>query len=99
MALGVDESCSYLSGSQAALKTGDIVVIGTDGIWETQNERSEKFGKERLSAIVQRLAVKMRKRSCKPSSAPWRISVVNRAQEDDITLVIVKARIGILTKG
>jgi sigma-B regulation protein RsbU (phosphoserine phosphatase) len=92
MALGVDESCSYLSGSQTALKTGDIVVIGTDGIWETQNERSEKFGKERLSAIVQRLRGERAEtilHAVFSSVADFR---GDTPQEDDITLVIVKAR-------
>jgi sigma-B regulation protein RsbU (phosphoserine phosphatase) len=92
MALGVDESCSYLSGSQTALKTGDIVVIGTDGIWETQNERSEKFGKERLSAIVQRLRGERAEtilHAVFSSVADFR---GDTPQDDDITLVIVKAR-------
>ena len=46
MALGVDGACSYLSGCRSGLSADDVLLIGTDGIWETQNANSEKFGKE-----------------------------------------------------
>ena len=54
MALGVDGACSYLSGGRSGLSTGDVLLIGTDGIWETQNANSEKFGKERIGKILMR---------------------------------------------
>jgi serine phosphatase RsbU (regulator of sigma subunit) len=31
---------------------GQIIAISTDGIWETENSQSEKFGKFRLRQII-----------------------------------------------
>jgi sigma-B regulation protein RsbU (phosphoserine phosphatase) len=91
MALGVDGSCSYLSGGRSGLSTGDVLLIGTDGIWETQNANSEKFGKERIGKIL---------RSHHGQSAEGILQAVLNAleafrgkaqQEDDITLLVLKS--------
>jgi sigma-B regulation protein RsbU (phosphoserine phosphatase) len=89
-ALGVDDACCYLSGSRSGLNAGDILLIGTDGIWETRNARSEKFGKDRFDGIV---------RAHRRDSAEGILQAVFAAleefrgqalQEDDITLVVIK---------
>jgi sigma-B regulation protein RsbU (phosphoserine phosphatase) len=91
MALGVDDACSYLSGSRAGLGADDVLLIGTDGIWETQNAHSEKFGKERIGKILMRHH---------RQSAEGILQAVLRAledfrgkaqQEDDITLLVLKS--------
>lgn len=90
MALGVDEAFSYPGVSPLGLHAGDIVLIGTDGIWDTRNSRSEKFGKARLADI-------MRRHCQEPAEAV--LGAVLRSleefrgelpQEDDITLVVLK---------
>jgi sigma-B regulation protein RsbU (phosphoserine phosphatase) len=90
MALGVDGDCSYLSGGRSALNDGDILLIGTDGIWDTRNERSEKFGKQRLRAIVQRHRDQDAGAILQAIFNALEAFRGNAAQEDDITLVIVK---------
>jgi sigma-B regulation protein RsbU (phosphoserine phosphatase) len=91
MALGVDDACSYLSGSRSGLDADDVLLIGTDGIWETQNANSEKFGKERIGKIL---------RSHHRQSAEGILQAVLNAleafrgkaqQEDDITLLVLKS--------
>ena len=91
MALGVDDACSYLSGSRLGLGPDDVLLIGTDGIWETRNAKSEKFGKERIGKII---------RSHHRQSAEDILQAVLRAleefrgkaqQEDDITLLVLKS--------
>jgi sigma-B regulation protein RsbU (phosphoserine phosphatase) len=69
---------------------GQIIVIGTDGIWEAHNGRAEMFGKQRFFEILRRSA----------DAAPQEIQArVIRAVEsfcdpvpagDDITLVVIK---------
>jgi sigma-B regulation protein RsbU (phosphoserine phosphatase) len=69
---------------------GQIIVIGTDGIWEAHNGRAEMFGKQRFFEILRRSA----------GAAPQEIQArVIRAVEsfcdpvpagDDITLVVIK---------
>jgi sigma-B regulation protein RsbU (phosphoserine phosphatase) len=90
MALGVDDTCSYLSGGRSSLSAGDVLVIGTDGIWETQSARSEKFGKARVAAILRRhhgQAADAILQAVLGSVAEFR---GENLQEDDITLVVVK---------
>ena len=91
MALGVDGACSYRSGSRSGLGADDVLLIGTDGIWETQNANSEKFGKERIGKIL---------RSHHRQSAEGILQAVLNAieafrgkaqQEDDITLLVLKS--------
>jgi sigma-B regulation protein RsbU (phosphoserine phosphatase) len=70
---------------------GQIIVIGTDGIWEAHNRRAEMFGKRRFYDIIRQSA----------AAAPQEIQErVIRAVEgfcapvpagDDITLVVIKA--------
>lgn len=90
-ALGVDDACSYMSGSLPGLAAGDALLIGTDGIWETRNANSEKFGKERISKVF---------RSHHHLSSEGILQAILSAleefrgeaqQEDDITLLVIKS--------
>ncbi|MFO7708331.1 MAG: SpoIIE family protein phosphatase [Desulfobacterales bacterium] len=69
---------------------GQILLVGTDGIWEAQNTRGEMFGKPRLQQLVRRHA---------DSPATALIAAVIEAVDrfchplpkaDDLTLVVVK---------
>ncbi len=51
MPLGLDESFEYNSFHRG-LEPGQVVMIGTDGIWEMHNKAGEMFGKEALMEIV-----------------------------------------------
>jgi sigma-B regulation protein RsbU (phosphoserine phosphatase) len=91
MALGVDDACSYVSGSRPGLCADDVLLIGTDGIWETPNANSEKFGKERIGKILMRHH---------RQSAEGILQAVLKAledfrgaaqQEDDVTLLVLKS--------
>ncbi len=92
IALGVDEKWSYQEYSLSGWGYGQIILIGTDGIWETENHQGERFGKDRLRQII-----------CQNSHAPAEkilqaiIDALtafrqNKTQEDDVTLVVIKAK-------
>ena len=90
MALGVDESWQYEEKQKLGLTRGQIIVFGTDGIWEAHNGKGEMFGKESLFEII---------RQCAESSAKQIVAAIidalNRFRhgaipEDDVTLVVVK---------
>ena len=91
MALGVDGLGSYLSGFRSGLVAGDVLLIGTDGIWETRNAAAERFGKDRLGRIIRtrhRLSAEGILQSIFDALEEFR----GRGPiEDDITLMIVKA--------
>ncbi|MCK4325569.1 serine/threonine-protein phosphatase, partial [bacterium] len=57
MALGVDEGPFFneaLKEGEVELKSGDAVILYTDGITEAMNAKSEEFGFQRLLDIVQK---------------------------------------------
>lgn len=90
IALGVDGGSEYQGQIIKGLSQGQVLLIGTDGLWETRNESGEMFGKERLKALIRRyahLSSKQMITSIIDELQAFRISV---KQDDDITLVVIK---------
>ena len=92
MALGVDETCEYHEGNRGGLANGQIILIGTDGIWESRNSEGRMFGKEALFDLIRENAARSAEEILKAV-----IDGVKRFQqkvepEDDVTLVVVKIR-------
>ncbi len=90
MALGVDDAWSYQEYQDAGCAGDEIILIGTDGIWETENPLGERFGKERLRQIVRRWS-----RSSSSDMIEAVFSAIadfrqTSVQADDITLVVIK---------
>ncbi len=88
-AIGIDAQWSF-QDYHSTWESGQIMLIGTDGIWETVNNSNEKFGKERVKEII---------RQNQKSSAQDILQAVtdrlatfrqNNAPQDDITLVVIK---------
>jgi sigma-B regulation protein RsbU (phosphoserine phosphatase) len=91
MALGVDESFQFEDCRKARLKTGQIVILGTDGIWEAHNARGKMFGKEPLYEIIRHhhaAGADQILDSIMDALAQFQKGV---AAEDDITIVVLKA--------
>ncbi len=88
--LGVDKAAHYAVQRRSGLADGTIVLLGTDGIWETFNARGEMFGKERLYPIIQGhagSAAGVIKDRIMDALLAFR---QDAALEDDVTLVIAK---------
>jgi sigma-B regulation protein RsbU (phosphoserine phosphatase) len=90
IALGVDETWSFQENRQELWSDSQIVLIGTDGIWESENLQGEGFGKKRLREII---------RSHKHHTSQEIVHAITKAladhrqtapQQDDITMVVVK---------
>jgi sigma-B regulation protein RsbU (phosphoserine phosphatase) len=87
--LGVFEDYRYQTLTRK-IKPGQIIAIGTDGIWETTNTDGQQFGKERFKDAIQ----------AHPSESA--IEILNRVinevngfagnseKSNDVTLVIIK---------
>jgi sigma-B regulation protein RsbU (phosphoserine phosphatase) len=89
--LGVDAQWPYQDNRHSGLKGGQIILTGTDGIWETDNPAGEKFGKDRLRQTI---------RQHHNGSAEEIIQAIidalaafrqSASQDDDVTLVVIKA--------
>ncbi len=90
VALGVNEAFDYKKNDWSGLENGQIIAIGTDGIWEAFNKEGEMFGKDRFRSII---------RSNSKAGASNILNAVynelsrhthGQKSEDDITLVIIK---------
>ncbi|MDX1708709.1 MAG: SpoIIE family protein phosphatase, partial [Desulfobacterales bacterium] len=46
--LGVEESWPYKEYQKTGLKEGQVIVLATDGIWESENISGEMYGKEKI---------------------------------------------------
>ena len=87
--LGVSETAAYQK-SDKALIPGQIIMIGTDGIWEAQNQQGDMFGKERFKNIIRENAGQPAKNIIQAV-----IKTVDRfchplGKTDDVTLVVAK---------
>ncbi|MHC4718749.1 MAG: SpoIIE family protein phosphatase, partial [Planctomycetota bacterium] len=89
--LGVLDEATYGQAGPVRLASGDVVVIGTDGIWEAVDPAGEPFGKDRLRRII---ALHAEAPAQQVHTAV--VDAVNQfrgpaPQADDITLVVIKA--------
>jgi sigma-B regulation protein RsbU (phosphoserine phosphatase) len=89
MALGLNNRFEYESFHRR-IEPGQVILIGTDGIWEMQNKAGEMFGKEALREVI---------RNNHTVSSRQIVDIVTDAleqfrgdkpPEDDITLVVIK---------
>jgi sigma-B regulation protein RsbU (phosphoserine phosphatase) len=90
MALGLDGSFEY-DAFHRRIEPGQIMLIGTDGIWEMRNTAGEMFGKEALMEII---------RNNQTATARQIVDTIieslgrfrgDETAEDDITMVVIKA--------
>lgn len=90
MAIGLESSFEYRENLLAGLAKGQILLIGTDGLWETQNVRGEMFGKDRLKAIIRRESLTSSEEILHNIGTALKEFRGERKQEDDITLLVMK---------
>lgn len=88
LAVGVLEEYEYETNT-TSLEDGEVVVMATDGVWESRNDSGEMFGKQRMLAIIRENAHK--------KSKDIRLALMQaveayqaNGQEDDIAVVVVK---------
>ena len=87
--LGVSELTAYQKFDRP-IQPGQIIVLGTDGIWEAQSPQGEMFGKERFKDVIRQNAARPAKDIIQAV-----INAVDRfcqplGKADDVTLVVVK---------
>jgi sigma-B regulation protein RsbU (phosphoserine phosphatase) len=82
----------YEEHASDPLESGQVIFIGTDGIWETQDAAGDQFGKDRLREVL---------RGCASEPAEHIAAEVLKAVDafrgggtrtDDVTFVVVKVQ-------
>jgi sigma-B regulation protein RsbU (phosphoserine phosphatase) len=90
IALGIDDGWRYEDYERTGLVGGQILILASDGVWETRNPEGEMFGKHRIRKII---------RNQRRASAEEILSItLNELAEfqqhqktaDDVTLVVLK---------
>jgi serine phosphatase RsbU (regulator of sigma subunit) len=90
MALGVDENWQYQENERSALSRGQIIFIGTDGIWETMNPQGDLFGKKAVQNIIRQKASSTANEIMDAILFALSRFREEREPEDDVTLVVIK---------
>ena len=90
-ALGIDDIYAFEEFKLSGWSEGQIIVIGTDGIWETENSRSETFGKFRLRQIIRQHSQFAAQEILDAIIAALEAFRGTAPQNDDVTLIVVKA--------
>jgi sigma-B regulation protein RsbU (phosphoserine phosphatase) len=88
--LGIMSDANYELGAECELAPGDVLVLTTDGIWETMNAAEECYGRERMAVLVRE---KMQLSSAAVIDAVLADVAAFRAdahRRDDETIVVLK---------
>lgn len=88
--LGILAAGTWEGAGPIALEGGDILFVGTDGLWEARNLAGEAFGPERLRTT---LLARRQGTAAEVHAATMEAVRAFRGagrQEDDVTLVVVK---------
>ncbi len=87
--LGVSDTTGYRE-YRRRLAPNQILLIGTDGIWESQNAAGQMFGKTRFREIIRANARKSARDILEAVFENINVFCHPRDKEDDVTLVVVK---------
>ena len=90
VALGVNDAFEYAENHHKGLANGQIIAIGTDGIWEAFNKTGAMFGKQRFKDIIRQNAGGGADDILNAVYDEINQFTEGQKSEDDITLVIIK---------
>lgn len=89
--LGALEQHSYSEHSRPALAPGDVLLIGSDGMWEARDPEGTMFGKERVRSVLRRNAHAPAAAMIAALLDALDAFMAGQAMEDDVTLLVIKA--------
>ena len=90
MSLGVSADSVYLQQGRS-FQSGQVVLLGTDGVWEACNGEGEMFGKERLKDLMRLHHKAPVSELLSAITQKWRGFCGDVPPEDDATILIFKA--------
>jgi sigma-B regulation protein RsbU (phosphoserine phosphatase) len=90
--LGIDSDVQYAEYESRAVGRGDLLILGTDGIWETRNPEGELFGKNRLREVIRSLGNRPVSEIAKALEEHLDMYRGRFNPEDDITFVLIRLK-------
>ncbi len=88
--LGIEESETYQEQTYTRLRPGQVMLIGTDGLWESRNPADEMFGKERVGEAMTALAQRPAADIVDGIFQRMKTFCGGRPISDDITFIVVR---------
>lgn len=90
LALGVEETFVYQHYLKTGLAAGQVIVIGTDGIWEACDRDGKMYGQDRFRDIIRRNAHRPARAIISAVYDDVNRFSLGHKRQDDMTLVVVK---------
>ena len=90
MALGVDAGGRYKEFQKSDLKEGQVILLGSDGLWEARNPQGKMFGKEPIHQIIRQSPDASAREILTAGFNRFNVFLGDRAPEDDVTLVVIR---------
>ena len=90
LVLGIEAAEQYGQDGPISLESGDVLVLLTDGVFETQSSDHELFGWERTLRIIERLRDRPAVEIVEALYQATRGFADGRSPSDDVTIAIIK---------
>lgn len=87
--LGIDSESPY-GQAQAQMKAGDFLLLFTDGVFDAHNPQEERFGMERVEALLHQHAGSTAQALVEAIDHALTTFTRGRTPYDDITLMVVR---------
>jgi len=91
VALGIDPSATYPVQRLDGLSHGQIIVLGTDGVWEAVNGCDEMFSKQRLKTIIRERQSYGSEQILQKIIFAHKEFTTGTIPTDDLTIIMIKA--------
>lgn len=90
IALGVNQDFCFEENEKLNLHSGQIILLGTDGIWEARNSAGKLFGKDSVCIILRENSHRNANEILDEITQSLADFQNNVSAEDDCTCIIVK---------
>ena len=89
LVLGLDTDLQYKDNSSYLTHAKHLLIIGSDGVWELENEQQQRFGKNRVKKIIRDHHNLQPSEIIKKITDEITLFRGHAEQMDDITLVVI----------
>jgi sigma-B regulation protein RsbU (phosphoserine phosphatase) len=88
--LGIEDDVTYREFTFGPLRPGQVMVLGTDGVWEMESPSGEFFGTERLQQSIRRAAGGSARAIADAIRRDLDAFRGRHDNRDDVTVVVIK---------
>jgi sigma-B regulation protein RsbU (phosphoserine phosphatase) len=90
LAVGIDEKCRCSGHRRSGILPGQVILLGTDGLWEAANPKGKMLGKQPIHDTIRENCALTANEILESILAKLEKFQSGAKREDDVTLVIIK---------